>query len=728
MPVVLHIAIPGPLRQAFDYLAEQTEMGWQKGVRVQVPFGHRQVIGIVIGISEDIDTVEQQKLKSIDHVIDQTSLLPNVIFELILWTSQYYHHPIGDCFQTALPKKLRLGDPAELVLKPQWQLNEKNSEQKLGKKQQQIIEQLTLHQGVLFQDQLYRVLGPCRDALVRLENKGIISRTEQIDYGDSLSDEQPLHNLISEQSLCLKAINSNDNKFSVHLLHGVTGSGKTEVYLALALQLLAKQKKVLVLIPEIGLTDQFVERFKHHIPGHIVVFHSGMTDSERLQAWLLAQGDHVDIVIGTRSAVFIPLPRLGAIVIDEEHDSAYKQQDSLRYHARQVALMRARNEQVPIVLGSATPSLESYYQAQSGHYQLLTLMQRATGALLPEVMLVDSQASQHSGTGLSTPLFQAIEAELAAGNQVLLFINQRGYAPVMMCHDCGWQATCPDCDAKLIIHQQRYQLRCHHCGYNQPLINHCPECDSEQLAHYGIGTEQIEQVLKPYFPSVPILRIDRDSTQNVGSFAALRQQINTGESAILVGTQMLAKGHDFHDVTLVGILDADQGLFSADYRATEGLAQLLIQVMGRAGRGDKPGKVYIQTQELNHPFWQAVVKQDYQTIVEQLLVERQQSTMPPFGSLCLIRARGKQPDFAMQFLSDVSALLRQTTQQAVLLLGPVPAVMEKRAGYYRAQLLLVTTERKVLHQLLDHHMTAITQLKSSGRVKWSIDVDPIDLI
>jgi primosomal protein N' (replication factor Y) len=491
--------------------------------------------------------------------------------------------------------------------------------------------------------------------------------------------------------------------------------------------MLAEKRQVLILIPEIGLTDQFVARFKQHLTATIVILNSSINETDRHQAWLLAQSGHADVVIGTRSAIFTPLDNIGLIIIDEEHDSSYKQQDSLRYHARNVALVRAKQANIPIVLGSATPSLESFYHAQCQRYHLLTMTQRATGAILPEVSLVDSSGPQ-AVNGLSTLLYKAVKNELAKDNQVLLFINKRGYAPVLMCHGCQWQANCPDCDAKMIVHQGRYQLRCHHCGFNQALIQHCPECDSTDLGHYGVGTEQIEQSLKTLFPAVSVLRIDRDSTQKVGSFAKLVSEIQKGGAKILVGTQMLAKGHDFHDVTLVGVLDADQGLYSADFRATEVLAQLIIQVTGRAGRGQKKGRVYIQSSQIEHPFWQQLLGHDYHDIAKSLLAERQMSLMPPVGSLCVVRARAREQALSLAFLTEVAAILNQGGQEAVIILGPVPAMMEKRAGNYRAQLLLTTQNRKVLHQLLDHHMPVISSLKSSRKVKWSIDIDPIDLM
>jgi len=728
MSLIAEIALPCPLRQTFDYLINPSSLEIKIGSRVKVPFGSREMIGFVVSIKEEKDPADLERLKTVIDCLDPTPIISKVLFELIHWTSHYYHHPIGHCYQVALPKKIRSGEPNTLKTVNTWSLiKQKKTALRFGKKQQEIIHFLDQSDQAISQKDLYEQLGSCRSTLLNLLEKGIIEQHEDIKKPAIKTDLIPLKILNSEQSHTVKDIWSNKSSFNVSLIQGITGSGKTEVYIQLTAEMLAENRQVLILIPEIGLTEQFVARFKQHLSAKIVVINSSMNETDRHQAWLLAHSGHADIVIGTRSAVFTPLDNLGLIIIDEEHDSSYKQQDSLSYHARNVALMRAKQADIPIVLGSATPSLESFYRAQSQQYRLLTLTQRATGAVLPEVMLVDSRGPK-AVNGLSTALYKAIETELAKDNQVLLFINKRGYAPVLMCHDCQWQASCPDCDAKMIIHQGRYQLRCHHCGFNQALIKNCPECESADLGHYGVGTEQIEQSLQTLFPAVPVLRIDRDTTQKVGSFAKLVSEIQQGGGKILVGTQMLAKGHDFHDVTLVGVLDADQGLFSADFRATEVLAQLIIQVTGRAGRGEKSGRVYIQSNQTEHPFWQQLLHHGYSDIAAALLEERKGSLMPPVGSLCVIRARGKAQVLSLDFLTEVAGLLNQGHQNAVLVLGPVPAMMEKRAGYFRAQLLLTTQNRKVLHQLLDHHMPTISSLKSGRKVKWSIDIDPIDLM
>jgi primosomal protein N' (replication factor Y) len=511
------------------------------------------------------------------------------------------------------------------------------------------------------------------------------------------------------------------------LLEGVTGSGKTEIYLQLAEQCIKDNKQVLVLIPEIGLTHQFVARFKNRLDCPIVVLNSAVSDSERKQGWLLAQQGLAKVIIGTRSAVFTPLTKPGMIIIDEEHDSSYKQQDGLRYHARQVALIRAKRFGIPVLMGSATPSVDSLYQVQQQRYQHLTIQQRATGATLPALQLVDSrQASPEHG--LTTTLLNKIETHLSQGNQVMLFINRRGFAPVLMCHDCGWQASCRHCDARQVVHQHQHILFCHHCGFYQQLITTCPECHASTLHHYGAGTERIEQDLTILFPDIPVLRIDRDSTQRVNAMSDMIAEINTGEPCILVGTQMLAKGHDFHDVTLVGVLDADQGLFSADFRATENLAQMIVQVTGRAGRGQKQGEVVIQSAQPEHAFWQLLLKQGYAVTAQQILQERLDMGIPPASHWIVIRAEAIEQDKAMALLEWIQQLLQQSATDEINILGPVPAVMARKAGRFRAQLLLMSTERKVLHQLLDQHITAWSQHKLTRQVRWSIDVDPLDLI
>lgn len=727
MQTILHIALPIPVHTLFDYLVKQDSFEWQEGIRVKVPFGSRMLVGIVCGITtQEANITEYSKLKVIETRLDDISLLPSDLCQLVKWISDYYHYPLGECYQAVLPKKLRKGEAAEFKYEIYWQYNSDHLVSPNGDKQLKIISLLTSHQNILSQKSIYKTLGSCKSSLKSLENKQIIEHTKLIQLPTKI-DNPEIYELNAEQQLCVEKIWDKINRFEAFLLDGITGSGKTEVYIALAKRVIEQQKQVLILIPEIGLTSQFVQRFKQQLSAYIVVLNSSISDTDRKQGWLLAQQGLINIVIGTRSSVFTPLPNLGLVIIDEEHDSSYKQQDSLRYHARNVALIRAQRAKVPILLGSATPSLESLYLVNQGKYNLLTLRTRATGAQLPKVKVVDT-AGPKADDAISTELFKAIKHHLVSGNQVLLFINRRGYAPVLMCHECDWQATCPHCDAKMIVHQSRYSLCCHHCGTIQRLPNQCPKCQHKELNTYGAGTEQIEHRLQHFFPDIPVLRIDRDSTQRVNAFSDLIDDINQGEPRILVGTQMLAKGHDFHNVTLVGVLDADQALFSADFRATELLAQLITQVTGRAGRGEKAGQVIIQTSQPQHEFWKDLIRYGYSVTAEKLLKEREIMQMPPYGCLCVIRAEDKDETLAMTLLSEMRTYFEQIEQTEVFIMGPVPALMEKKAGRYRAQLLLSSLSRKHLHQLLDTVMPVTSALKLARKVRWSIDIDPVDLM
>jgi len=724
---ILQIAIPCPLRSLFDYTIELKEEELNIGTRVEVSFRTRTVIGIIVNIRDVSKDDDVNKLKEINQLIDHAIFLPKNILSLTHWLSDYYHHPIGDCFQTVLPKKLRQGESLEFKYDVFWHIKPNNNlTNGLTEKQQALIELLKQFKTGLPSSEINKQLGQSRSVLLALEKKGLIEQHSHIKQSPITSVPLQSCNLNEQQQHCIDTFWLKHNVFNISVLHGITGSGKTEVYIQLAKKIIEQGKQVLILIPEIGLTTQFVNRFKQQLAARIESINSSVSDADRKQIWLLANEGLIDIVIGTRSAIFSPLNNLGLIIIDEEHDASYKQQDGLRYHARNVALVRAKNANIPVLLGSATPSLESLYQIKQQRYQLLELTERATGASLPKVHMVDSGGPK-AENGLSSILYHAIKQELERDNQVLLFINRRGFAPVLMCHECNWQANCQHCDAKMIVHQRRNTLCCHHCGLIQRLPKQCPKCEAPELHTYGAGTEQIELSLQSYFPDTPVLRIDRDSTQRVNAFAEIITEIRKGGAKILVGTQMLAKGHDFHDVTLVGVLDADQGLLSADFRATEGLAQLITQVTGRAGRGSKEGHVYIQTSQLQHPMWKDLIQQGYSYTANKLLEERKLMGMPPAGYLSIFRAEDQQEQLAMQFLTEVQALFNQN-QQEVLVMGPVPAIMEKRAGRFRAQLLLSCSKRKPIHQLLDHYMADIAKLKLSRKVRWSIDIDPIDLM
>ncbi len=533
-----------------------------------------------------------------------------------------------------------------------------------------------------------------------------------------------------EQRAAFEAVRASHGGFHCFLLAGVTGSGKTEVYLQLIRETLAAGRQALVLIPEINLGPQTLARFERRFNARIALLHSALTDRERLDAWLAARDGEADIVIGTRSALFTPLKRPGLIIVDEEHDASYKQQDGLRYHARDLALVRARLENVPILLGSATPALESLHNAQAGRYGLLRLTQRAGGAHPPKFIRLDVK-SMPLDAGLSRPLQQAIGDTLAAGQQVLVFLNRRGFAPTLLCHDCGWISQCPRCDARMTVHQGSGELRCHHCDHRQRPPMNCPQCGKLDLRPVGAGTERAEERLRILFPNHPVLRIDRDSTSRKHAMRDLFATINSGEPCILVGTQMLAKGHHFPRVTLVAILDADGGLFSADFRASERMAQQIVQVAGRAGRAEEPGRVLIQTHLADHPLLVQLTEDGYFAFAEQALSERRAAGLPPFAHLALLRAEAHKPGQAEAFLDSACSAAEQLLEQMggpeVELLGPVPAPMERRAGKHRAQLLLQCMSRAPLHRLLTPWLQSLEQLPGGRQVRWSLDIDPIDL-
>ena len=727
MTSIVHLAIPTPLRQLFDYLSDKPASFWQQGMRVRVNFAGRNCVAFVIRASESDSKQDNSKLKVIDEIIDEQPLLPEEVLQTVLWVSRYYHHPLGECLQTALPKRLRNGDPAIIEEEAWWYKNDKGGEKKPGKKQQAILNLLEDYPEGISQSALKAQLGNVSASLKTLENQHRVLQKPQPKLPISRTELNLPCELNTEQQNVVNEVWQSREQFQPFLLEGITGSGKTEAYIELSEKMLAAGRQVLILIPEIGLTGQFVERFKQRLNTSIVVLNSAISDGERKQGWLLARAGLGRIIIGTRSAVFTPLPQAGLMIIDEEHDSSYKQQDGLRYHARQVALIRAQKMGIPVLMGSATPSLESLYQVQQQRFHLLQLKQRATGASLPQVHLIDSQGA-HPEHGLSEQLLKKMHQHLDAGNQVILFINRRGYAPVLMCHDCGWQASCKHCDARMVVHKHRHILFCHHCGFIQRLPDQCPQCESKRLKSYGAGTEKIEQHLQGLFPDTPVIRVDRDSTQRVNAFDNIVSEIRQGQARILVGTQMLAKGHDFHDVTLVGVLDTDQGLYSADFRATENLAQMITQVTGRAGRGAKEGEVLIQSEQPQHPFWRDLIREGYALTADKLLQERLEMGMPPASHWAVIRAEASDRSLAMDFLGEVAGMMAHSSQQAVMVMGPVPAIMEKKGGRYRAQLLLNSAERKPLHQILDQHTDTISRHKLARKLRWSIDIDPMDLV
>lgn len=722
---LLRVVLPVPLRREFDYLCPLPLPA--RGCRVRVPFGNRTMVALVLD-HPDHSGVERDKLKPVTGRLDEQPVLQEQELRLLDWAAQYYLHAPGEVYFQALPTLLRKGEAASYRSIDYWhRLAPQETVPLRAVKQRQAL--ALLEPGPLTAGEL-EARGIGAAVLRALADKGLIEKREQLpatrDWRHQVAiTQQDKPRLSTEQALAVSCIAQADG-FSPFLLEGITGSGKTEVYLQAMEPVLAAGRQVLVLVPEIGLTPQTIARFERRFQVPVSTLHSGMSERERLDAWLSCRDGTTAIVIGTRSALLTPFRELGLVIIDEEHDGSFKQQDGFRYHARDLALLRARQLAIPIVLGSATPSFESLHNAAGGKYRLLTLSQRPGSATLAEHRLLDSKHVQlHAG--LSPQLLQLMEQELACGNQVMLFLNRRGYAPVLLCHDCGWLADCERCDAHYTWHKGQSRLHCHHCDHQRPVPLQCPHCGSRQLLGTGLGTEQVEQALAGLFPQYGIIRIDRDNTRRKGSFQQHLEGIRTGRYQILLGTQMLAKGHHFPDVTLVAMLDVDGALFASDFRATERFAQLYIQVAGRAGRASKPGRVVLQTHHPDHALLQDLANQGYRHFALGALQERRQAGLPPFSFQALFRAQATKAQYCQDFLLQLTGQLMPTLSGEVSSLGPFSAQMERKAGQYRYQLLLQAGNRRELARACRQALAIIDTLAAARRVRWSLDIDPVEL-
>ena len=735
---IVKVAVPCPLYKTFDYsLPAPGNQLIAPGIRVRVPFGRQKLIGIIIEETLTTD-VPANKLKPVISVLDEHNLLSSDILKLLLWAARYYVHPLGEVVQTALPVYLRNTDDATPVLTEFWRLKKQEDTPSESQTQTEVLETL---KRAPKQQQLYQLLLNAEDSLdaealnsltenwrapaKALLEKQLIETFVKPALLKRESDNTIAPTLHDEQTEAINSIEAHRHQHAVHVLNGITGSGKTEVYLALCESMLADNRQILVLVPEIGLTPQLTQRFLERLNASVVILHSAMNDKQRYAAWHAAANKQAQLVIGTRSSIFTPLPDLGLIIIDEEHDGSYKQQDGFRYNARDLAILRAKNNNIPIVLGSATPSLETLNNINEQRYQVNYLKQRANKKPLPKIELVN-MCSQKLHEGLAETLLLKIRQHLDQQGQVLLFINRRGFAPLLMCHDCGWTTNCQRCDAHMTFHKRRNQLHCHHCGSQRPAPDHCDECGSNEIVAIGAGTERIEHFLQEHFRDTNVSRIDRDTTRNKGSLQDKLEKAHSGESGILVGTQMLAKGHDFPNMTLVCVLDTDQALFSADFRAAEHLAQLITQVSGRAGRAEKPGEVLIQTHHPDHPLLQTLLHNGYQAFAQAALHERQAAGLPPARHLVLLRCESVEVNAAQTFLQQAVDKARQVNLDDIELFGPIPAPMERRAGRYRYQVMLQSKQRKALHQFLSWWAPQLQQLVSARKVRWSIDVDPYD--
>ena len=726
--LILQIALDTPLRRVFDYRAPVDALGTPPppGVRVRVPFGKRELIGVLMGIAPG-SSIPASRLKAALRILDDTPVFDPATFELLRWAADYYHHPIGEVIAAALPAALRSG---QATIEPVdfWTLSDAGSARLVSVGGPRAPRQRALLAWL--EDRGGAPTGEVAAAfslglLKTLAAHGWVTSTSSIREPPVLEIRPSEVRLTDEQELAVDAINATLGRFSAHLLYGVTGSGKTEVYLRVIAAALAGGKQVLVLVPEIALTPQLVERFRQRFSTGVVVVHSALSVNERRDAWRSAHVGHARIVIGTRSAVFVSLPHLALIVVDEEHDASYKQHEGFRYSARDLAVWRAQRAKVPIVLGSATPSLETLENAAQGRYSRLLLPQRPGSARAPQLALIDLR--KHAcEQGLSQPAMQAIGRHLAGGGQVIVFLNRRGYAPSLFCNACGWVAPCARCDARMTLHRSAAQLRCHHCGACAEVPVSCANC-GQPLNPVGQGTERVEETLARLFPAAPLARLDRDTASGRGAMETLLQRVHSGEARILVGTQMLTKGHHFPDVSLVVVLDADQGLFAADFRATERLAQTITQVAGRAGRASRPGEVMIQTEFPEHPLLTRLIADGYAGFAAGALEERRRADWPPYSRLAMLRAEAKDVVGLDAFLRAAADAGRNIREGTLEILGPASALIARRADHYRAHLLIEAAARSPLQRFLGRWLPRVEELSGPPGLRWSIDVDPLEV-
>ncbi|MDG2061704.1 MAG: primosomal protein N' [SAR86 cluster bacterium] len=723
---IIEIILPVPIQGTFSYLVPNslTKAELKVGCRVLVPFGTRKLVGIILKHSNIIKD-KSINYKSITSLLDDNPLIDKKLLLLADWASRYYHHPIGDVLSYFMTPSLRKGEEASFAYSDSWHITTEGDfilpeSLKSSPKQKEAIR--------IFKDtkNLNRVAakayGITSSTIKSLEDKDLIkkSKIEVIPQFENLETAFQRRTLNSEQSKAVEEL-KRGKKDSTYLLYGVTGSGKTEVYIEAISDVIDQGKQALVLIPEIGLTPQTEERFKKNFGSRVVSMHSAKNDRERLDAWLCAKRGMVDVVIGTRSSVFTPFKDLGIIVVDEEHDLSYKQTDRFRYSARDIAIYRSKLLKIPLILASATPSLESLKNAEDDKYTLLKLNKRASGVEMPIFKSLDIRGERLTN-GFSENLLEEITSELQNNNQVLIFINRRGFAPSLVCEACGWIATCKSCDASMIIHTKPLRMRCHHCSADQKPLEICGNCRDPNLNYLGVGTQKAEQFLEERFSKYPVIRIDRDSTRTKKSMDNYLNEIMTGKPLILVGTQILAKGHHFPNVTLVGILDSDSGLFSADFRGSERVAQLITQVSGRAGRANKKGKVLLQTYCPDHPQIEELTSGNYENFSKKILIERMQSSMPPYTYQARFQAESSQGEFAMRFLDD---LKQEISEGKLRIVGPIPSIMERKAGVYRWELSLYAESRLILHRKLKEMVNFLYNKKRISNVRWSLDVDPL---
>ena len=727
-PRYVTVAVFAPLRTTFDYLyPADCPIPLTIGCRVIVPFGRGPRPGIVVALAQH-SAIEPARLKPILEVIDPTPTIGPDLFGLAQWAADYYHHPLGEVFEMMLPGRLRTQRAVTAKAAAHWSLTPAGHQSltaTLGSRQRAVLEYARA--ADLTPPALAALPFDARRVVRDLTARGWLDQhlSPSTAVLPSLVDHARFLALNPTQQASFEEIKRHAAHYRAFVLHGVTGSGKTEIYLQLIREVIANGGQALVLIPEIGLTEQLVSRFRERFGNRVAVVHSGLSERSRVLAWQQANTQVIQVLLGTRSAVWMPLPALRLIVVDEEHDLSYKQQDGMRYSARDVAVVRAHRAEIPVVLGSATPSLESLANCEKGKYGYLEMQTRAGDASLPTIKTVDIRGLVLRA-GVSEPLDRAITACLARGEQALLFLNRRGYAPIALCHQCGWIATCARCDARLVVHKSRARLICHHCGTERRLDAQLPghPCGAGgDFVHLGLGTEQLEAAIEAAYPGRRIARIDRDTMTTPRQLDAMFAQIRAREVDILIGTQMIAKGHDFAHVTLVGVIDADSRLMANDFRAEEKFAQLVAQVAGRAGRTTQHGVVLIQTHHPHHPIFETLTSHRYLDFARRALAERAAAELPPSHVLAMVRAEATDRARPLEFLREIAAVLRTRIPPTVILGGPIPAPMEKRIGKFHANLMLTAPDRSRLTRALSTLVAIIEQSPNAKRVRWQLDID-----
>ena len=725
---IISVALFTPLRRVFDYLLpdELRDQAPQPGQRVMVPFGRTHRIGIALA-RKDGSTIDHSRLKAIAAVLDAGPAFDADALALAHWASTYYQHPLGDVLGNMLPVWLRRHRELPAAPADAWQLTAAGEASLLepqvrAARQREVLAKFAAGAGGA--DLFAEVTFGWRAVVKRLIALGLVTVAARV-RPSSVAGPATLLN--DEQAIAAAAIIAEYGKFRAILLQGVTGSGKTEVYLAAIADCLTRGRQALVLVPEIALTEQLVARFRRRFGSAVGVLHSGLGERARMLTWSDCAAGHIRILIGTRSAVWARLPQLGLLVVDEEHDPSYKQQDGFRYSARDIALVRAQNSNVPVVLGSATPSLETLANVERGKYLRTVLRSRAGSAPTPVIECLDVRGLDLTA-GMSAQLITAVRACLTRGEQVMLFLNRRGYSPLLICRHCGEPKRCDRCDAFLVYHKGADAARCHHCDRQWSRSGGVACCAAPEIALMGLGTERIEEAVAELFPEARLCRIDRDTVRRKDALREMLDAINAREVDIVIGTQMLAKGLDFSAVTLVGVVDADSRLYSLDFRAEERLAQLIIQVAGRAGRADLPGRVMVQTHQPHHPVLRQIIEDGYESYATCALRQRREAALPPYGAMAILRAESAQPAAALKFLGEARRLLLAAAPAELDLSYPLPAMMERRAGRYRALMVMRAAQRFDIGRLLRAALPALDEMANKARVRPAIDVDPQDTL